>query len=429
MNLSDLLNLIKAGESEHLEFKRSPGKDIQKVIIALANAEGGHILIGVDDDGNIVGTDIKKAMNIITNSLQSVIPSPKIFTNRFSIERKEVLVIEVKKSDVLCSMGGIAYIRIGAGIRPLSIQEVLVLSSELGTVDWDSAPNVPFKQAKKEYIKWFFDRMEETRGRKIDKKQWARYLRSIGAVKEDRLTNAGVLFFTNGTEIIPWAKLRLIYMEENESVGSKEYAGPVWKIIEDAYTDILRETGKTEVVISTRRKKVEEYPIRAVREAIINAIAHRNYMLQADIRVFLHANRLVLRNPGGLLPGVDLDDPEHIPRNPALCNLLFDTGFIERYGHGINMIRAEVKKKPWLKLDFDSRPHRFELTLLRNFDILLDHVDMEILKILTEPKKSGEISEVIGLSKPSVLFHVKKMMRFGFIKKVGEGPQTKYVAK
>ncbi len=174
---------------------------------------------------------------------------------------------------------------------------------------------------------------------------------------------------------------------------------------------------------------MEEYPIRAIREAIINAIAHRNYMLQADIRVFLHANRLVLRNPGGLLPGVDLDDPEHIPRNPALCNLLFDTGFIERYGHGINMIRAEVKKKPWLKLDFDSRPHRFELTFLRNFDILLDHVDMEILKILTEPKKSGEISEVIGLSKPSVLFHIKKMMRFGFIKKVGEGPQTKYLAK
>jgi predicted HTH transcriptional regulator len=77
MNLNDLLKLIKAGESEHLEFKRSPGKDIQKVIIALANAEGGHILIGVDADGTIVGTDIKKAMNIITNSLQSVIPRRK----------------------------------------------------------------------------------------------------------------------------------------------------------------------------------------------------------------------------------------------------------------------------------------------------------------------------------------------------------------
>jgi ATP-dependent DNA helicase RecG len=429
MNLSDLLNLIKAGESEHLEFKKSPGKDIQKVIIALANAEGGHILLGVDDDGTIVGTDIKKAMNTITTSLQSVIPSPKISTNKLVIEKKEVLVIKVEKSNVLCSVGGIAYIRIGAGIRPLSIQEVLVLSSELGTVDWDSAPIVSIKQAKKDYIKWFFNRMEETRGRKVDKKQWTRYLRSIGALKEDKLTNAGVLFFTNGTEIIPWAKLRFIYMEENEPVASKEYTGPVWKIIEDVYTDVLRETGKTEVIISARRKKLEQYPFRAIREAIINAIAHRNYLIQADIRVFLHSNRIVIRNPGGLLPGVDLNDPEHIPRNPALCNLLFDIGFIERYGYGINMIRAEVKKHPWLKLDFDCRPHRFEITLSKDFETLLDPVDLRILKILTEPKKSGEISEAIGLSKPSVLLHVRKMMRFGFVKKIGKGPQTKYVAK
>ncbi len=170
MDLNDLLKLIKTGESEHVEFKLTVGKDIHKAIVAFANAEGGHILIGVNDEGEIVGTDVKKSINYITNSIQSAIPPPRISTKKFKIDKKGVLVIFVPKSDVLCSLGGVAYIRIGAGIRPLSIQEILLLSSEIGTVEWDNAPITPLKYANARYYDWFFNKIEESRGKSIDKK-------------------------------------------------------------------------------------------------------------------------------------------------------------------------------------------------------------------------------------------------------------------
>jgi ATP-dependent DNA helicase RecG len=429
MDMNELLKLIKAGESESVEFKRSAGKTIHKDIVAFANAEGGNILIGVDDDGSIVGTDTKNAMDRITNSIQSIVPLPEIMTHRFAIGGEEVVVIEVEKSDVLCSVGGIAHIRIGAGTRPLSIQEVLVLASEMGTMEWDGAPLLPIDEAEEEYLDWFFEKLEESRGKNIGNRDRTRYLRSAGALKGDRLTNAGVLFFTKATAHLQQSRLRLVYMEDGAPAGSKEYEGTVWKMIEDAYADVLRETGSREVVVSARRRKDEGYPSRALREAMINAVAHRNYAIQADIRVFIHPDRIIVRSPGGILPGVDLTDPEHVPRNPSLCNLLYDTGFIERYGYGIRMMKEEVDRYPGLTLGFDVKSSTFKVTLKKDLNALLDETDLKILETIAEPMKSSDISEIIGTAKPTTLRRLKKLEKRGLIKKMGVGPQTKYVSR
>jgi ATP-dependent DNA helicase RecG len=218
-------------------------------------------------------------------------------------------------------------------------------------------------------------------------------------------------------------------MENEEPIGSKEYEGPVWKMIEDVYIDVVKEIGKTDVIISTKRKKFEWYPTRAIREAIINAVAHRNYLIHADIRIFIYPNKIVIRSPGGLVPGVDLNDPEHVPRNPSLCNLLYDTGFIERYGYGIKMIRNEVDKHPGLTLNFNISSHRFEMTIKKDLETLLSETDLRILNILVEPMKSGEISKKIGKTKPTTIQHLKKMEQLDLVKKIGTGPQTRYRLK
>jgi ATP-dependent DNA helicase RecG len=183
------------------------------------------------------------------------------------------------------------------------------------------------------------------------------------------------------------------------------------------------------VIISTERRKIEWYPARAIREAIINAVAHRNYLIQADIRIFLFPDKIVIRSPGGVVPGVDLNDPEHVPRNPSLCNLLYDTGFIERYGYGIKMIRTEVEKHQGLTLNFDVSNHRFELTIKKDLKILINEIDQKILDILVEPLKSSELSKFIGKTKPTIIQHLKKLEQLGLIKKIGTGPQIKYKLK
>lgn len=260
MDLEELIYLIQSGESEVLEFKESAGKNIHHEIAAFSNSDGGKIIVGVSDAGKIVGTDVKDTIEKVTSSVQSIIPPPAIKTQKISVDDKDLLVITVDKSSNLCSIGGIVYIRTGTGVRPLSLQEIVMLSSEMGTINWDEIPMLPKEDARSDYIDWFFERVKETRGKTIADDNRSRYLRSAGAIKNDKLTNAGILFFTEATENIAYAKIRRVGMSEDGPMWSEEYEGPVWKVIEEAYDNLLRDIKKIDVVAGTRRIKVEEYP-------------------------------------------------------------------------------------------------------------------------------------------------------------------------
>ena len=426
VNIEKFLSLIQEGESERVEFKQKPTSTLNKEITAFANASGGYLLIGVDDYGKIVGTDIKKAQEAVYAATQNIIPPLQLKTQKFSIDGRNILAVEVKKGDTLSSVGGIVYIRIGCSSRPLSIQEIMMLSSELGTLNWDEAPLISFETAKTEFMDWFFTEIVRSRGKSIAEEDRNRYLRSAGALKNSMLTNAGTLFFTDVKEFIPHAKIRMIGIEKDQPVWSKEYEGPVWKCIESAYEDLLREIKKIEFLMGTRRIKMEEYPPRALREAIINAVSHRNYVISADVRIFLYPDRIEIKNPGGLLPGVDLDDPDHVPRNPAICNLLYDTGFIERYGYGIQLIKKETEKHPLCSVTFKTDPNRFAVIFKKTLSMILDDYDKQILQSAVSPLKSSEIAELTGISKPTVLQHLKKLEQLELIRKIGSGAQTKY---
>lgn len=429
MDLEELFTLIRDGESEKVEFKQKATKMIHKEITAFANALGGYIIIGVNDDGKIVGTDVGKSLEIVSSAVQSIIPLLKITTQKFKFDDKDILVLRVEKGDMLCSVGGVVYIRIGTSARPLCVQEILMLSSEMGTIQWDEAALLPLTDVKNDFLDWFFIQMEKTRGKTITEPDRDRYLRSAGAIRNKMLTNAGVLFFTDATEFLHHAKIRLIAIEHNEPVWSKEYEGPVWQVIDSAYTDLIREIKKIDVVIGAKRVKIEEYPPRALREAIINAVAHRNYTIHADVRIFIYPDMIKIKNPGGLLPGVDLDDPEHVPRNPAICNLLYDTGFIERYGFGIRLIYEETEKHPISSVTFNSTPNRFIVEFKKNLSTIMDDVDARILELVIDPMKSSNIASSIGVSKPTVIRRLKKLEQLRLVQKIGEGAHTRYIIR
>lgn len=88
----------------------------------------------------IAGTDVAAALEMVTSALQPIVPAPRITTRKLSVNGRDLLVVEVQKSGSFCSAGGVVYTRIGSSIRPLSIQEILMLSTELGIIAWDEAP-------------------------------------------------------------------------------------------------------------------------------------------------------------------------------------------------------------------------------------------------------------------------------------------------
>lgn len=427
MKLNDIISLIKNGENEMVEFKERMTRNIHHEITAMANAKGGVILIGVNDRGEIVGTDTKRDKEVVSSSIQSITPPPAMNIETHSFGSKKVLIIHVARSDSLCSIGGVVHIRIGTSIRPLSLQEILILTTELGTFEWDSIPVLPRSEISQDHSDAFFKAYERARGIFIDEKDRDRFLRSRGAIKNDKLTNAGVLIFTPSSEHLAQSVIRIIFTEQGTTTGEMVFKGPVWKAVDDSYEAIVREVNRRKVLKGTKMVNLLDIPTRILREALINAVVHRNYSVQADVLVFMDRSSISIKNPGGLLPGVDINDPIHIPRNPSLCNLMYDMGYIERYGSGLTMMRDESKGRPGFHLDIRPGTNRFEVSMeVNDPEVDLDRRDKMILSLLETEMRSGELARRLGLSIPAVVNRLNVLISRGLVRRSSRGPRTSY---
>ncbi len=425
MEIEELIELISKGESETTEFK-SRLEGIAEEISALANHKGGIMLIGVTDDKKIVGIP-KEDIERIPGYLQILKPLPKISIDKVKINDKFVVIIRVEKSKELVFAGNIPYIRIGTGKKPLDIDEIVSKLIEIRRISFDSLVSpAPEKEIYDPYFEFYLRKREKIRGIKPREKHLE--LKRIGALKEKNgkffLTNAGVLFFTlNPTKYIPGARIRVgFFNKEGELINEKIFDGPAWKIIDDSYSFIISKIERIETRIGARREKIPVYPEWSLREAITNAVAHRNYWLTSDIRIMIYPDRLIVRSPGGPPPDLDLNNPEHLPRNPILCQLLYDIGFIEKYGTGIEKMRNECEKYPTVALSFNLLPYKFEVIFKRIEALgLLDRKDREIIAMIKEGMKIKDIANTIGISSSAVIKRIEKLISMGIIKKIGRG--------
>ncbi len=434
MKIEEVLKAIGKGESQETEFKLRVTEDLGAEIASFANSNGGIILIGVNDKGEIRGCNAEKVMGKVSNIAQSIVPLPKIEIESFKIGGKEIVAVKVEKSKRIVSIGGIAYIRIGTSKKPLSIQEVFQMGIEYGELRFDEMKSpVRFEEAEETLIKFYFDRMKDVRGRNVKDKE--KYLRSIKAVvkknKDLYLTYGGLLFFhSNPQELLPQSGARIIWMDEsNNPFKHEEFNGPIWRIADDVTNRLITYIKQREVIVGVRRERIFEYPLRSLREAVINALIHRNYGLGADTRIFLYKHKIIVRSPGSLVPGVDLEDPEHIPRNTVLCTLMYDIGYIENYGYGIKMMTEETKNHPITELKFKVGQLKVDVIFTKEKLFKgLDPVDQEIMNLLKEkPRSSSELAGKIGLTKPTTLKRLKKLMSIGLVKAYGRGNLRKYI--
>jgi len=425
----NVYKLIGAGEGETIEFKKNE-RSVAESVCAMANTIGGCVLVGIDNQGNIVGIE-KKTKERISTALQSLIPSPKINIDHLELERKNVIKIKVEKNDTLVFIGKRAYIRIGCSNRALSIDEMLERAVEFTNIKFDmQLSNQSITILNKKIIKWYLENRKKTRGIPV-RGTLNENLRKIkaGINQNGKLkpTYGGILFFTQDpADYISSAKARVIKMRGNETEMIKELFGPVWKLADDVYNHVLSILESVELRTGTRRKKILIYPEGAIREAIINAFAHRNYLVDADIRIFLKENSLIIRSPGSFPPAVDIKNPDHYPRNPLLCQYLYDCGYIERYGFGILRILEECDAHPYSNVRFDITPSKVDVVFYKKI-VGIDEVDRKIIAIIKDhPMSSSEIGSNVGLSKVSVLKRIKKLLVIMEVKKLGKGPGTRY---
>jgi len=349
MKRLDLDILLQEGEGTMLEYKEGLSASFARDLVALANTAGGKILLGVRDNGTVKGVpDSNDLRARIQDIARNCDPPVKVLVQRVG----EVTVVAVRESDakpVQCSDG--FFWRQGAVTQKLSRDEIRDFFRSEGSIRFDLSlcPKFRYPQDfdREKYDAWI--RLSGITGRPRTED----VLVNIEAAERTggRLVfrNAGVLFFArNVRHFFNQAYITCLLAKGVDKVhvlDRKDFDGGIVADIEDAMRFIERNTRMAWRIEGLRRQDVPEYPMKALREAITNAVMHRDWFMDgANVFVEIYTDRIEISSPGGLPKGMKLSDlgRKSIRRNALIADLLHRITFIEKAGTGITRMRDEA---------------------------------------------------------------------------------------
>lgn len=351
MKPADLKILVQEGEGTTLEFKENLPASLARDLVAMANTIGGRILLGVRDDGTVVG--VKDSNNLrarIQDIARHCDPPVKIVVEPVD----GVLVVHVRESDAKPVQCGEGYFwRQGAVTQKLTRDELRDFFRAEGAIRFDLSPCPRFRYPQD------FDRAKFNRWLALSgitgRPRTEDVLVNIEAAERSGGTllfrNAGVLFFAkNVRHFFNQAYITCLLARGTDKVhvlDRKDFDGGVVADIEDAMRFIERNTRTAWRIEALQRENIPEYPMRALREAITNAVMHRDWFIDgANVFVELYTDRIEVVSPGGLPKGMTLADlgTKSVRRNALIADLLHRIDFIEKAGTGIRRIRAEAQE-------------------------------------------------------------------------------------
>ena len=376
-----LKSILKQGPGPHTEYMAEPDADrLAETLVAFANGDGGTVLLGVEMDGTpaegMLGDEMEEALRA---ALVQCRPPIRTEWEQMETAQGTVAAIHVPRSTELHALAdGRVLIRSGAENHPLGGEQVRQLASGKSSGDFemqDVAGALP-SDLDNDIIKDYIARREEKQGRQIKLPQ-DRLLQQIGAVTADsKPTVAGLLLFGLEPQFyLPQSGLTFVRFSGTELRGPgglpgysrrDEITGPLAQIIERTWTILMQEMRLEAVVTGLRREERTEYPTIAVREALVNAVCHRDYRLtgrRIEIRMF--DDRIEIHSPGGLPGYITIDNivEEHFSRNPRLVNGLYHWNYIEELGLGVDKMIETMVQAGHPQPEFRATPHSFTVTL------------------------------------------------------------------
>jgi len=361
----DLRKIILQGESEILEFKTSPGewKEIIETISAFANAKGGKISLGISKSGKLLGVEIgKDTVERLTNRIsQNTDPKihPRIITEK--INSKCIIIIEVKESsDHLVLAFGRPYKRVGKSTVRMSKDEYerLILEKHKDKLHFGNqvCKKATLKDINWDFIKEKFIPLYEKVSEKRIIGSPKSLLESLNCIKDNKLTNAGILLFGKNPQrffINAYIALARYKGKEigTERLDYKEFEGSLIKQIDDCDRYI-----KEHIAVMSRllphkveREDIPEYCWFSIRELITNAVCHRDYSEEGSkVIIKMFDDHIEYYNPGGLPKGITPQNiaEKQFSKNPILAKVLAKVRYIEELGEGWNKIIDEHKVHP-----------------------------------------------------------------------------------
>lgn len=330
-------------ESQTVEYKQNWRDDCLKAISAFANSDGGKLIIGLNDKGEPSGLkNVKRQLEDIPNTIRNklgIIPS----VERNKKNKKDIIKITVTPCSVPISYNGKYYLRSGSTVQELNGKDLADFLMKKSGSTWDNIveERAGFNEIDNDFIEKFKKYAADRIPSIISETDNTALLQKLNLIDGKDLKRAAVLLFSNDPQKIFLQSVVRIgkFLSDTEIQTTDIVEGNLFAQLESTL-EILR----TKYLISNikyegiHRRDILEYPYEALREAIINALIHRDYSGTSQIQIRVYPDKLIIMNEGKLPPEVPVEKLKtnhlSIPRNSLLAKIFYYAGFIELWGHG-----------------------------------------------------------------------------------------------
>jgi len=447
-------DLLKEGESETVEFKPSLSQ-MDKIIgsiSAFSNTKGGTLVIGVSDKGEVLGVDIgTRTIESLANQVkQNTDPMayPSIRVDKS--DKKHVVVIEVvegKQKPVLAF--GRAYRRVGKSNQKLGYDEIRNLALKTSKIYWDSrvCEDASFGDIDEVKVKLFLRKAKYERRLELDVEIPVREsLEKLKLLKEGVPTNAAILLFGRSTQkFFTQSETRCARFKGTkplEFIDMKVFGGNIIDQREDVVEFVKEHIKLHAKIVGMERIETWEYPIDAIREAITNAICHRDYEISANVQVRIFDDRIEIWGCGHLPEPLTVEDlkQRHISilRNPLVGKCFFWIKFIEQWGTGTNRIIDSCLNHGFPEPVFEELSGSLVVTLRKGIteELLKEKgLNERQIKAVSHIREKGSITNkeylvLFDVSRITATRDLKLLEEEEIVKRIGTGRRDlKYVLK
>lgn len=433
-------------ESERIEYKSQMLEDLYKEVIAFANTDGGVIYIGIDNEGNLTGIDdVDETYTRLTNGIRDAIAPDVTMFVRYVLQDNKVIRIEVGEGSYkpyYLKAKGIkptgVYVRQGASSVQASPDQIRRMIKESDGDNYEDSrsldQDLTFSAAETAFQRYGVEFSIEK-------------YRALGITQNDIFTNLALLL---SDQCLHTTKIA-VFKDEfcTEFRDSKEFGGSVFKQFEDSVTYLALCNRTASTIKGVVRTDKKDYPEEAIREALLNAIVHRDYSFSGSIIINVNDSKMEFISLGGLLPGLSTEDIRigvSQPRNKKLAEVFHRLRLIESYGTGIRRIFKLYENCP-IQPVIEVTANAFKIVLpnmnacgtvaervpeaAEKAPVAITPQMKTVLDYLAEygEMTDEDLQELLNIKKTRAYLLARQMNENGLIDIIGRGAAKKYKLK
>jgi len=447
-NLERIKLLIREGEGLAAEFKEKYTSRIDEDIVAFSNTKGGTLLLGVCDDGTVSGekltNDLKGRINSLARNCK-----PSVFVEMAQIG--EVVAIEIPEGDDKPYSCGSGYFRrLDGNTQKMNHEEIRIMFRE----------NDPSPFEERTVRSFGFDALSSAKvlaftkeaGVNIGETTTVDFLRSLKVADEKSVKNAGIMFFAkNVHDFLPQTQMTLVAFKGTKKghiYDRRDVRDDLLTQFNEAILFLEKHLNVRSEIRGLNRVDIYEIPFAALREAVVNALMHRDYSITgSQVSVEVYDDRVEITNPGGLPKGLQqktFGKGISIRRNELIADLFFRLDKVERVGQGIQrmkdaMVEAKLKTPEFdtngffraifhRSPEFAMRQPAANKVVRKSGQISGQKKWSELTKkqqnVLEAIEKNpgisrDKLSQFLGINQSAVQRHIQRLKSLGFLNRIG----------